>query len=163
AVIGSVRAKADIAQHARIEEGDLYVVPVFLVERPVPLQTVVEEFRLPADLLVGQVVGREGQRRTVQLDALWIVDVTTEVAVEGTGRDPLGPGEVREHVGEDVPGHFPATPGTGLGVTQISPVDVGGGGQTGRRSRLVATKTAGYGTLLEIVEMKVPGTAGDGQ
>jgi len=36
-----------IADHAGIEERDLNVVPVFLIEGAVPLQTMIEELRFP--------------------------------------------------------------------------------------------------------------------
>ena len=55
----------DVADQARIEEGDLDVVPVLPVDGAVPLQAVSEEFRLPADLVVGQLVRLIGARDQV--------------------------------------------------------------------------------------------------
>ena len=46
----------EIADHPGVEELDLHVIPVLAVHGAVPLQAVVEEFRLPADLVVGQLV-----------------------------------------------------------------------------------------------------------
>src|SRR5205814_9205000 len=59
------RSEADIPEHARIEEGHLHVLPIFLVNRSVPLQAPVEELRLPAELAVGQIIGGVRQRRAV--------------------------------------------------------------------------------------------------
>ena len=46
-----------IPNEARIEERNLHVVPLFLVQRAVPLQGMVEEFGLPANLVVVELVG----------------------------------------------------------------------------------------------------------
>src|SRR5580693_1155569 len=42
---------------------DLYVVPVLLIDRAVPLDAPVHPQRLPAEFIVGEAVGREGQGR----------------------------------------------------------------------------------------------------
>src|SRR2546430_8201541 len=42
---------------------DLCLVPVLLIDRPIPLDTVVQPPRLPAQLVVGEAVGREDQWR----------------------------------------------------------------------------------------------------
>src|SRR5579862_6947885 len=42
---------------------DLYVVPVLLIDRPIPLDAPVHPHRLPAELVVGEIVGREAQGR----------------------------------------------------------------------------------------------------
>src|ERR1700678_2095484 len=42
---------------------DLYVVPVLLIDRAVPLDAPVHPHRLPAEFIVGEAVGREGQGR----------------------------------------------------------------------------------------------------
>ena len=57
AVVRPVRAETHVPEDPRIEEGDLYVVPVLAVDRAVPLQAVVEEFGFPADFVVGEIVG----------------------------------------------------------------------------------------------------------
>src|ERR1700688_3446412 len=46
----------NVSRHTRVEKGDLHVVPVLPIHGSVPLQAMVEEFRLPADLIVRQPV-----------------------------------------------------------------------------------------------------------
>src|SRR5450755_4361340 len=50
----AIGVKENVAGHTGVEEGDLDVVPVLLVDGPVPLQAMVEKFGLPADFVVGQ-------------------------------------------------------------------------------------------------------------
>src|SRR5882672_10529453 len=45
------------------EYNDLCLVPVLLIDRAIPLDTVVQPPRLPAQLVVGEAVGREDQWR----------------------------------------------------------------------------------------------------
>src|SRR5256885_460992 len=89
AVVRSIGVEAYIPQDARIEEGDLHILPVFLVYRPVPLQAVVKEFRLPAELVIGQIIGRVRQRRAVLWHTAGVRKIAGKAAVEGAGTEAL--------------------------------------------------------------------------
>src|SRR3984885_13187425 len=56
-IVRSIRGESDIAEFPRVKKVDLHIVPVFLIDRPVPLQAVIEELCFPAELVVGQIVG----------------------------------------------------------------------------------------------------------
>src|SRR4051794_10714636 len=60
----------NVADQAGVEEGHLDIVPGLLVDGAVPLQAVAEEFRLPADLVVGQLVGLIRARNEVLSHAI---------------------------------------------------------------------------------------------
>src|SRR5438876_3775481 len=53
----AVGVEEDVAGHFGVEESDLDVVPGLPIQGAVPLQPMVEKLRLPADLVVGQLVG----------------------------------------------------------------------------------------------------------
>src|SRR6185437_431532 len=49
----AIGAEAQVAGLTRIEKPDLYIVPVLLIQRAVPLQPMIQELHFPAQLVVG--------------------------------------------------------------------------------------------------------------
>src|SRR4029077_597307 len=137
-VIRSVGIEADIPEEAGIEERYLSVFPVFLVERSVPLQAVVEELRLPAELVVGQIIGNVRERRAVLRDAVRVRDVAGGAAVKSARTEALGPGVVSEHIRQDVPRQVGAALEALVGRLQVLAIDVGGQSRARRQTRVVA-------------------------
>ena len=88
-IVRSVGVEADIPEHARIEEGHLHVLPIFLVNRSVPLQAPVEELRLPAELAVGQIIGGVRQRRAVLRDTAGVRNIAGGGSVERARTETL--------------------------------------------------------------------------
>src|SRR5205085_10565609 len=125
-VVRSVGVEAYIPEDTRVEEGDLNVLPVFLVDRPVPPQVAVEEFRLPAELVVGQLVGLVRKRRAVLPDTARVRYVAGRESVEGSGTETLGPGVISQHTRQDVPGQIRAALEALVGRMVVQEVDVGG-------------------------------------
>src|ERR1700722_8488226 len=86
---------------------DLCVVPVLLIDRAVPFDAPVHPHRLPAEFIVGEAVGREGQGRypapvLSRLRAIAqcqrrIVDICPErCPIKAAGAEPLRPGVGRQ-------------------------------------------------------------------
>src|ERR1035438_5056521 len=65
-IVRTIGDELQIAGYAGVQDSDLYVLPVFLVDRSVPLQSMVEPLGLPAELIVDQYVWPVGKRRRVQ-------------------------------------------------------------------------------------------------
>src|SRR5882757_7340383 len=101
----AVGVEENVADHTRIEEGDLDVVPVFPVQGPVPLQAMVEEFSLPADFIVRQLVRRVRLGDYVLRYQVWGEGmVRTTVLVEATRAKALRERVVHHDIRCDVPG-----------------------------------------------------------
>src|SRR5262249_26374983 len=116
-----------------------------------------------ADLLVDKVVGSESKWRAVQLDALGIRNVASEVTVEGTRTEALGPREVSKNVRGNVPGYVRAVSEAAIGRSQVLGIDIRSVRKARRRPRFIAAKAAGDGAILEVVETVVTRAPGDGQ
>ncbi len=83
----------NVASHARVEELDLHVIPVLSVHGPVELQAMIEPFRLPANLVVGQVVRVVGLRGVVlQVRVRTVVIIVNTVLIEPTRSESLREG-----------------------------------------------------------------------
>src|SRR5882672_5622395 len=125
----AVSVEEDVAGHARVEESDLDVVPVLAVHGSVPLQATIEEFRLPADLVVGQLVGRVRPGNRVLRHSIWPrgVDEEAAILVEATRAEALRERVIHHYVRCDVPGQIPAALVAGFGVLEILRVEVEGG------------------------------------
>src|SRR6185437_6962536 len=130
----------DIADHAGIEELDLHVGPLVVIHRAVPLQPVVEELGLPADLVVREVVGRIRPWNHILWRAVWADTVQgAAVLVEASRTKALGEGVIHHYVRTRVPGEVGAYPFTVLRVGQALRVEVGaraGLAAAGRRASL---------------------------
>ena len=159
----SVRAEADVAEHARIEEIHLDVFPVLLVNRAVPLQAMAEPLRLPTELVVRQGVGGKRARRAVQRDIVDAGLVARGRAVESARTEALRPGVVSEHIREDVPRQIrPALEALVRGA-QILVVDTRRGREARRGTGLITTEAARDRADLGVVEMVVARAGRNGQ
>src|SRR2546421_6366967 len=88
-----VGVEEDVAGHTGVEEGDLDVVPGLPIHRTVPLQAMVKKLRLPADFIVGQIVGmvRAGQYQLRLKIVCWVQGLQRPaILVEAAGPEPLG-------------------------------------------------------------------------
>src|SRR5882762_4065470 len=159
----AVSVEEDVAGHARVEESDLDVVPVLAVHGSVPLQATIEEFRLPADLVVGQLVGRVRPGNRVLRYSIWPrgVDEEAAVLVEAARAEALRERVIHHYVRCDVPGQIPAALVAGFGVLEILRVEVEGGSgpaSTGRDASLEATETGQDAASQGVLEAEMPCT-----
>ena len=150
----------NVAHHGGVEERDLHVVPVFLVDRAVPLQAMIEKFRLPADFIVGQAVGcvRHGNR-VLQHPIGAVGMLRAAVLVEAAWSKTLRERVVDHHIRCHVPGQVAAALGAGLGVAQIGGVQVVADSwivaSGGRDARLEAVETRHHAAGGKVFEQEV--------
>src|SRR6185312_1323094 len=128
--------------HRGVEGAYLYVVPVLLVERAIPHQALIKPAALPADLVVGQRVRRQRQRRApaaVQRSLLLISGRgasgkqriaqggkggVPESTVEDSGAEPLRPRVVKQCLLAEFPAEVGAAPEAGIAAMQVQRVEV---------------------------------------
>src|SRR5665213_780671 len=135
----------NVADQAGIEERDLDVVPILPVHGAVPLQAMIEKLRLPADLIVRQLIGLVGTRDGVLQLTVWTVDMLrTTVLVEAARTKALREGVVHHEIRPDVPRQVAAALEAGLAVLQVLGVEIVGIRETagGRRALFEAVETA---------------------
>src|SRR5581483_9682569 len=154
------------ADDTRIEERDLHVIPVLAVDGTVPLQTMIEEFALPADLVVRQLAGVIRARNDELRLSIRAGGVRRPaVLIEATRAESLRVGVVEHQIGREMPGEVAAALEAGLGVAQVGPIQVEGlrlaadcGG-----SAVKAAETACHAAVGGVVEAEVARPGGDGQ
>src|SRR5579859_1975150 len=121
----AVAIEENVADHARVEEGDLDVVPVLAIHGPVPLQAMVEEFRLPADFIVRQLVGLVGGGDEVLRHQARSEGVRRiAVLIEPARAKALRVRVVHHDVRRDVPADVSAALEAGLGIRKPRVVQV---------------------------------------
>src|ERR1700722_16943836 len=148
----------NIADHTRIEERNLYVVPVLLVDGPVPLQPMAPEFRLPAKLVVGDLIGDVRRAEQVLWHAIGAGGMgRTAVLVEAARAKALRERVVHHDIRRDVICEICSVLEAGLGVAKIGFVEVEFIRETpgGRFALLEAAETADDATLQEVLEQVV--------
>ena len=119
----------------------------------------VQEFRLPADLVVRQLVGVVRAGDQVLVDSIGARGMRrSTVLVEAARPKALRPCVVHHEIRRDVPGQVSAALEAGLGVVQILRVEIVIAGETsgGRRPALVAAETAADAALRGVVEVEIP-------
>ena len=119
------------------EYNDLCLVPVLLIDRAIPLDTVVQPPRLPAQLVVGEAVGREDQGRgpapvrmglrLPRVGACSQRRVTRwrgRCPVEAARAETLRPGVVEQRILGDFPAEVRATPEAGKGPVKAFCIEI---------------------------------------
>ena len=119
------------------EYNDLCLVPVLLIDRAIPLDTVVQPPRLPAQLVVGEAVGREDQGRgpapvrmglrLPRVGAYSQRRVTRwrgRCPVEAARAETLRPGVVEQRILGDFPAEVRATPEAGKGPVKAFCIEI---------------------------------------
>ena len=64
-----IRAVMDFSEAVLAEEGELELAPILLIERTVEAQLAIKQCRLPANLVIGQIICRIGRDGAAPVDA----------------------------------------------------------------------------------------------
>src|SRR5713101_6875372 len=161
----SIRA-GELVCSLRIEEADLYVVPVFLVHRTIPLKAVVQELRLPAQLVIRQVVRMIRTRYDELIDEVRAGDFfRAALAIEAARAKPLRPREVGHDIRRNMPGQIGAAFEAGLRVPEVFLIEVDRviDAPAGRHTLLEAVEAAGHAADEGVLEFEVPRTRRQGE
>src|SRR5580704_10600576 len=121
-------AVADVPMSA---DNDLRVIPVFLIDRAVPLDAPVHPHRLPAELVVGESVGRERQGRSPspiviglvlprsRTPVKWRISLCRErCPIEAAGTVALRPRVIQQRLIGDFPAEVRAAAKAGIGPVE---------------------------------------------
>src|SRR6201999_2325657 len=130
----------------------------------VELQAVIEELRLPADLVVGEGVRRVAVRLLVLRIAVTILGDARDGTVERTRPETLREGVVGHDVGSDVPGQVAAAAEATVDLVEILPTDAGVTGGAGTVGTVLAPRRRGVLRAGFELGVAIPArAAGDGQ